>query len=249
MACTEQTEDTPRGNKVNSPLKKSSTSEQAPQTLSLPRSDHAAERLICCCHHGKCKAQQQSITCCFITLPAPSISLPRLQIKEQTSGGCATVTMLKSRVGRGGQRSRAPGCPCREELLPAQGTKWGQGHRAVPCFGTWEPVMGQREQLQADTSGTGDTLGTVSGTAGAGRAWAGVGHEEGRCLCCHRHMDSSGRKSLTEPAQPKAEGTCCGSGTQGFNFFLSMQFFPPCKERLQQAKQIRGCNVISDICS
>lgn len=62
MACTEQTEDTPRGNKVNSPLKKSSTSEQAPQTLSLPRSDHAAERLICCCHHGKCKAQQQSIT-------------------------------------------------------------------------------------------------------------------------------------------------------------------------------------------
>lgn len=47
-------------------------------------------------------------------------------------------------------------------------------------------------------------------------------------------------KALTEPAQPRAEGICCGSGTRGFNFSLSVQFFPPCKERLQQAKQIRG---------
>lgn len=96
-------------------------------------------------------------------------------MKQQTSGSCAAVPVLKGRVGRGGQRGRAPGCPCREELLPAQGTEWGQAHRAVPCFGTREPVMGQEEQLQAVTSGTGHTLGTGSSTAGAGRAWVGSG--------------------------------------------------------------------------
>lgn len=69
--------------------------------------------------------------------------------------------------------------------------------------------MGQKEQLQAVTSGTGHTLGTGSGTGfSRSRLAMGWGQVPGRrCLCCHRHVDSSGRKSLTEPAQPKAEGT------------------------------------------
>lgn len=54
-------------------------------------------------------------------------------------------------------------------------------------------------------------------------------------VCAATHMDSSGRESLTEPAQPKAEGTCLGSGTQGFNFLLSVQFFSS-----QQAETATG---------
>lgn len=55
-------------------------------------------------------------------------------MKEQTSGGCTTAPVLKGRVGRDGQRGRAPGCPHREKLLLAQGTEWGRAHRAVPCL-------------------------------------------------------------------------------------------------------------------
>ena len=50
-------------------------------------------------------------------------------------------------------------------------------------------------------------------------------HGERRCSCCHRHLDSCGRKSLAEPAETKAEGTRHGSGTWGFHSFLSVQFF------------------------
>lgn len=45
MACTEQTEDTPRGNKVNSSLKNPPHQNKLPKPLSLPRSDRAAQRL------------------------------------------------------------------------------------------------------------------------------------------------------------------------------------------------------------
>lgn len=82
---------------------------------------------------------------------------------------------------------------------------------------------------------------------GSGTGSAADGEQ--RCLCCRRSLDSFGRKSLAEPAQTKAKGTCRGCGTWGFHSFLSVQFFPSCKQGPQQAKQIKGCNVILDMCS
>ena len=70
----EQTEDMPRGNKVNnSPKKKSPTTHQPPPTaLSSQTWPHCTQAAICFCHHGKCKAQQLCVTYCFYS---PFLSL------------------------------------------------------------------------------------------------------------------------------------------------------------------------------
>lgn len=96
-------------------------------------------------------------------------------------------------------------------------------------------MRGQRKQLQAVTSGTVTHWGQALAQGySRSRAWDGVGARK-EDVCAATHMDSSGRESLTEPAQPKAEGTCLGSGTQGFNFLLSVQFFSS-----QQAETATG---------
>lgn len=209
---------------------------------------------------GNVKHSSCALLTAFIPCLSPFISLSRLQIKEQLSG-CAAVTVLKGREGRGCReqpRCIGPQHGPTERSRCRRGARRRDEHLGLchvlahesPCDGT-ERASASSHLRAGHAVVTGSGTGFRQEQVGH-RMRSGTGssaHGEGRYSCCCRRLDSFGRKNLAKPAQTKAGGTRHGSGSQGFRSFLSMQFFLSCKQGLQQAKQIRGCNVILDICS
>ena len=197
----EQAEDTPRGNKANSPLKNPPQQNNIPLPLSLPRRGRAARRLrFVFVAMGNVKHSSCALLTAFIPLPSPFISLPRLQIKEQMSGVCAAVTVLEGREGRGCREQ--PRCPEPQhgpaERGAAAGAGQGDEHPGLCRVLAHESLCDGAERASpsrhlGDRSHSGEGLWRRV-LAGAGWVWDGVGY---RLIC------PQGRKILMLPQAPR----------------------------------------------
>jgi len=192
----EQTEDMPRGNKVNnSPKKNPQQHTNLLQLLSPPRPGHIARRLqFVFVTMGNVKHSSCALLTAFIPRFSPSISLSRWQIKEQISG-CAAVTVLKGREARGCRGW--PRCLEPQHSPAERSTEEGRAPGSPPCFGTCEPVRWGRASI-AEPSPPGRSRSGIGlwhrVSAGAGQAWDEVGY---------RLIRPWGEKMLVLPQAPR----------------------------------------------
>lgn len=121
----EQREDTPKGNKVNAPLKKTHNRTTSPSPSLSQRWPGCTQAAICFCRHGKCKAQQLCFTYCFYS-PSPSLYFFAETANKRADQWLCRCHCPQRQEGRGGSSP---------STVP-RGTEEGQASGPLPYFGT-----------------------------------------------------------------------------------------------------------------